>query len=56
MEIWWKIKSDYKDSEETQISNISEDDVEHNKNGIHFVGKQDEDVKEYTNGDEDDEV
>ena len=27
----------------------------HNKNDIHYVGKQDRDVKEYTDGDEDDE-
>ena len=58
----WRRNSYYKDSEETQIANISEaskDDDEHNsaidKNNIHYDGKQDEDVKEYTNGDEYDE-
>ena len=58
----WRRKLDYKDSEETQISNISEvskdDDDENNsaidKNDIHYEGNQDEDVKEYTDGDEDD--
>ena len=55
----WRRKSDYKVSEEKQISNISEvskDDDEHNsaidKNDIHYEGKQGEDVKEYTDGDE----
>ena len=50
----------YKDSEETQISNISEvskDDDEHNsvidKNDIHYEEKQHGDVKEYTDEDED---
>ena len=56
----WRRKPDYKDSEETQVSNITEvskDDDGNNsaidKNDIHYEGKQDEDVKEYTNGDED---
>ena len=51
----WRKKSDYENSEETQISNISEvskDDDEHNsainKNGIHYKEKKDGDVKEYT--------
>ena len=55
----WKKKSAYKDSEETQISNISEvskDDNEHNsaigKNDIHYEEKQDGDVKEYNDEDE----
>ena len=50
----WRKKSDYENSEETQISNISEvskDDDEHNsaidKNDIHYEEKQDGDVKEY---------
>ena len=58
----WRRNSDYKDSEETKISNINEaskDDDELNssidKNDIHYEGKQDEDVKEYTNGNEDDD-
>ena len=49
----WRRKSDYKDTEETQISNISEaskDDDEHNsaidKTDIHYEGKQDEDDEE----------
>ena len=57
----WKKKQDYKDSEETQISNISkaskDDDEQNNaidKNDIHSEGKQDEDVNKYTNGDKDD--
>ena len=56
----WKKKSDYKDSEETQILNINEvskDDDEHNsaidKNGIHYDENQDRDVKEYNDEDED---
>ena len=59
----WKKKLDCEDSkviEEIRISNISEvskDDDEHNnainKIGIHYEGKQDGDVKEYTNEDED---
>ena len=55
-----KKKSDYDDSEETQISNIcevSKDDNEHNssidKNDIHYEEKQDVDVKEYTDEDKD---
>ena len=55
----WKKKSDYEDSEETQISNISEvskDYNEHNsaidKNDIHYEENQDGDVKEYTDEDE----
>ena len=51
----WRKKSDYENSEETQISNINEvskDDDEHNsaidKNDIHYEEKQDEDVKKYT--------
>ena len=58
----WRRNLDYKDSEETQISNISgvsKDNVEHNsvidKNEIHYQGKQDEYVKEYVDEDEDDE-
>ena len=48
----WRKKLDYKDSEETQISNIcevSKNDSEHNsaidKNDIHYEEKQDGDVK-----------
>ena len=48
----WTRKYEYKDSEETQISNISEvskDDDEHNnaidKNDIHYQEKQDGYVK-----------
>ena len=59
----WRINSNYKGSEETQNSNISEvcqDDGEHNssidKNDIHYEGKKDEYVKEYTDGDEDDNI
>ena len=55
----WRRNSDYKDLKETQISNISEvskDDDELNsiidKNNIHYEGKQDRDVKEYTDEDE----
>ena len=51
----WKKKSNYEDSEETQISNTSEvskDDNEHNsaidKNDIHYEEDQDGYVKEYT--------
>ena len=51
--------SDYENSEETNISNISEvskDDDEHNsaidKNDIQYEEKQDGDVKEYTDKDE----
>ena len=54
----WRRKPDYKDSEETQISNISkaskDDDEKNNaidKNVIHSQGKQDEYVNQYTNGD-----
>ena len=46
----WRRKLD-----ETKIPNINEvskDNVEHNKNDVHYVGKKDEDVKEYTDGDE----
>ena len=53
----WRRKPYYKDSEETQISNISEaskDVNEHNnaidKNDIYSKGKQGEDVNQYTNG------
>ena len=56
----WRKKSDYENSEETQISNISEVskyDDEHNsainKNDIHYEETQDGDVKEYTDEDED---
>ena len=52
-------KTNYKVSKERQISNISEvskDDDEHNSainiSGIRYEGKQDEDVKEYTDEDE----
>ena len=58
----WRKKLDYKDSKETQISNISEvskDDDENNssidKNDIYYEEKQDGDVKEYTDEDEDEE-
>ena len=60
----WRKKSDYKDSKETQISNIGEvskDDDEHNnainKNDIHYEGKKDGYVKVYIDEykDEDDE-
>ena len=57
----WRRKPDYKDSEETQISNISEvskDDDECNsaidKNSIQNEGKQDEYLKEYIDWYEDD--
>ena len=50
----WRKKLDYMNSEETQISNISEvskDDDEHNsaiiKNDLHYKEKQDGDVEEY---------
>ena len=57
----WKKNSDYKDSEETQISNIndqvSKDDDEHNsaidKNDSYYEENQDGDVKEYTDENED---
>ena len=56
----WRKNLDYENSEETQISNISEvykDDDQHNnainKNEIHYEGKQDGDVKEYTDEDKD---
>ena len=51
----WRRNSYYKDSKETQISNTSEvskDNVEHIENDIHYVGKKDEDVKKYSDGDE----
>ena len=54
----WRRKSNYKDSEETQISNISEFSKydEHNSDinisGIHYVGNQDEYAKEYNDEDE----
>ena len=53
----WRRKSGYKDSEETQNSNISEVskyDDEHNSainiSGIHYEGKKDEDDEEEYNG------
>ena len=58
----WNKNSDYKDLEETQISNIievSKDDNEYNssidKNEIHYEEKQDGDVKEYTDEDKDED-
>ena len=57
----WRRKPDYKDLEETQISNISKaskyDDEKNNvidKNDIHSEGKKDEYVNKYTNRDKDD--
>ena len=57
----WRRNSQYKDSEETQISNISEvSKYDDEKNSaideidIHFEGKKDENGNQYTNGDEDD--
>ena len=53
----WRRNPDYKDWEETQISNISkaskDDDEKNNaiyKYDIHSEGKQDEYVNQYTNG------
>ena len=58
----WRKNLDYENSEETQISNISEvskDDDEHNssinKNVIHYEENQDGYVKEYTDEYEGDE-
>ena len=58
----WRKTSDYKNSEETQISNISKvskDDDEHNstinKDDIHYEEKKDGDIKEYTDKYEGDE-
>ena len=51
----WRRKLDYKDSKVTNIPSINEvskyDSVV-DKNDIHYDEKQDEDVKEYTNGDD----
>ena len=56
----WTKKSDYDNSEETQISNINEvskDNDENisaiDKNDIHYEKKKYGDVKEYTDEDED---
>ena len=49
----WRRKEDYKYSEETKIPSINEvskDDSVLDKNDIHYDEKQDEDVKEYTDG------
>ena len=57
----WRRNPNYKYSKETQISNISkdskDDDEQNNaidKNDIHYEGKKDEGVNQYTNGDKDD--
>ena len=54
----WRRKEGYKYSQK-QTFKASIKYVKHNsvvdENGIHHDGKQDEDVKEYTDGDEDDE-
>ena len=54
----WRRKLDYKYSEETKIPSINEvskyDSVV-DKNGIHYDENQDEYVKEYTTGDDEEE-
>ena len=54
----WRRKLDYKYSEETKVPSINEvskyDSVV-DKNGIHYDENQDEYVKEYTNGDDEEE-
>ena len=54
----WRRKLDYKDSEETKIpiiNEVSKDDSDVDKNDIHYDEKQDEYVKEYTDGDDEEE-
>ena len=53
-----KRKLDYKDSKETKIPSINEvskDDSVVDKNDIHYDEKKGENVKEYTNGDDEEE-
>ena len=52
---WKYVEKKFRWTKISSINEFSKDNVEHNKNDIHYVGKQDEDVKEYTDGDEDDE-
>ena len=54
----WRRKLDYKYSHETnipRINEVSEDDSAVDKNDIHYDENKDEDVKEYTNGDDEEE-
>ena len=54
----WTRKFNYKYLEETKISSINEvskDDSVVDKNDIHYDEKQYEDVKEYTDGDNEEE-
>ena len=54
----WRRKEDYKESEETNITRLNEvskdDSVVYN-NDIHYDENQDKDVKEYTDGDDEEE-
>ena len=54
----WRRNLDFKDSEETNIPSInrvSKYDSVVDKNDIHYDEKKGEDVKEYTNGDDEEE-
>ena len=54
----WRRNLDYKDSQETQstsIDGISKYDSVVDKNGIHYDEKQDEYVKEYIDGHDEEE-